>query len=280
MLDRVKPLGIKYFETLVNFIEGNYGSSSVLSCEEKGERLSYDEIWKKFVARINALVKVADLKVEKPTSDAERLGYYLNEGLAKQNFMIEMFAGFIMLYSVRDVIGSKASATDTKNLINLWCLDRKIRDILVEFGKPSKDMYTSFKTLLETAQFCDYKITAKNVDNMAFDIVDTLVNSDMASIILGVNMYDSVLWYNKERLEDAIWTGTMLYTIFAAKPSEYALVHSVNKLIFTAMDGSEFKAEKLLELLKPAEKSTKAKASKAEKAEKPATKKASSKAKK
>jgi hypothetical protein len=72
----------------------------------------------------------------------------------------------------------------------------------------------------------------------------------------------------------------MLYTIFAAKPSEYALVHSVNKLIFTAMDGSEFKAEKLLELLKPAEKSTKAKASKAEKAEKPATKKTSSKAKK
>jgi len=280
LLERVKPLGITYFETLVNFIEGNYGSSSVLGGSEKGERLSYDEIWKKFVARINSLVKITELNSNKADGDAEKLGVYLNEGLAKQDFMVELFTGFIMLYSVRDVIGNKASATDTKNLINLWCLDRKIRDILVEFGKPSKDMYTSFKTLLETAQFCDYKITSKNVEKMAFDIVDTLVNSDMASTVLGVNMYDSVLWYNKERLEDALWTGTMLYTIFTAKPADYALVYGVDKLIFRAMDDSEFKAEKLLELLKPAEKAIKAKSTKAEKSEKPATKKTSSKAKK
>jgi hypothetical protein len=185
-----------------------------------------------------------------------------------------------MLYSVRDVIGSKATANDTKNLINLWCLDRKIRDILVEFGKPSKDMYTSFKTLLETAKFCDYKITAKNCGQMAYDIMNDLVHSDMASTVLGVNMYDSVLWFNKERLEDAVWTGTMLYTIFAAKPADYANVYNVDKLIFAAVEGSEYRAEKLVELLKPAEEATKAKASKAEKAEKPATKKASSKAKK
>jgi hypothetical protein len=115
---------------------------------------------------------------------------------------------------------------------------------------------------------------------MAYDIMDNLVHSDMASIVLGVNMYDSVLWFNKERLEDAVWAGTMLYTIFAAKPADYANVYNVDKLIFTAVEGSEYRAEKLVELLKPAEKATKAKASKAEKAEKPATKKASSKAKK
>ncbi|MBQ1198071.1 MAG: alpha-amylase, partial [Spirochaetaceae bacterium] len=276
VLDRVKPLGIKYFETLVNFIEGNYGSSTVLAKDEKGERLSYDEIWKNFVARINALVKITELDDKKAKDDAGKLGIYLNEGLAKRDFMVELLTGFIMLYSVRDVIGSKASATDTKNLINLWCLDRKIRDILVEFGKPSKDMYTSFKTLLETAKFCDYKITAKNCNQMAYDIMNDLVHSDMASTVLGVNMYDSVLWFNKERLEDAIWAGTMLYTIFAAKPADYANVYNVDKLIFTAVEGSEYRAEKLVELLKPAveEKPKKAKA------EKTTAKKTTSKAKK
>ncbi|MEE0878833.1 MAG: alpha-amylase family glycosyl hydrolase [Treponemataceae bacterium] len=276
VLDRVKPLGIKYFETLVNFIEGNYGSSTVLAKDEKGERLSYDEIWKNFVSRINALVKITELDDKKAKDDAGKLGIYLNEGLAKRDFMVELLTGFIMLYSVRDVIGSKASATDTKNLINLWCLDRKIRDILVEFGKPSKDMYTSFKTLLETAKFCDYKITAKNCNQMAYDIMNDLVHSDMASTVLGVNMYDSVLWFNKERLEDAIWAGTMLYTIFAAKPADYANVYNVDKLIFTAVEGSEYRAEKLVELLKPAveEKPKKAKA------EKTTAKKTTSKAKK
>ena len=276
VLDRVKPLGIKYFETLVNFIEGNYGSSTVLAKDEKGERLSYDEIWKNFVSRINALVKITELDDKKAKDDAGKLGIYLNEGLAKRDFMVELLTGFIMLYSVRDVIGSKASATDTKNLINLWCLDRKIRDILVEFGKPSKDMYTSFKTLLETAKFCDYKITAKNCNQMAYDIMNDLVHSDMASTVLGVNMYDSVLWFNKERLEDAVWTGTMLYTIFAAKPADYANVYNVDKLIFTAVEGSEYRAEKLVELLKPAveEKPKKAKA------EKTTAKKTTSKAKK
>jgi hypothetical protein len=137
-------------------------------------------------------------------------------------------------------------------------------------------MYTSFKTLLETAKFCDYKITAKNCGQMAYDIMDDLVHSDMASTVLGVNMYDGVLWFNKERLEDAIWAGTMLYTIFAAKPADYANVYNVDKLIFTAVEGSEYRAEKLVELLKPAveEKPKKAKA------EKTTAKKTTSKAKK
>ena len=111
---------------------------------------------------------------------------------------------------------------------------------------------------------------------MAYDIMNDLVSSDMASTVLGVNMYDGVLWYNKERLEDAVWTGTMLYTIFAAKPADYANVYNVDKLIFTAVEGSEYRAEKLVELLKTAEEEKPKKA----KAEKSTAKKTTSKEKK
>ena len=47
-------------------------------------------------------------------------------------------------------------------------------------------------------------------------------------------------------------------------PADYANVYNVDKLIFTAVEGSEYKAEKLVELLKPAveEKPKKAKAEK------------------
>ena len=68
----------------------------------------------------------------------------------------------------------------------------------------------------------------------------------------------------------------MLYTIFAAKPADYANVYNVDKLIFTAVEGSEYRAEKLVELLKPAEEEKPKKA----KAEKSTAKKTTSKEKK
>ena len=254
VLDSVKSFGIEYFETLVRFIEGNYGSSAVLANHETGEKLTSETVWKNFVDRITALVKICQMTTKSDeTVKGEKLAKYLVAGLKQKSFMVELVVAYIMIYSVRDVIGSKASANDTTDLINLWCLDRKIRDILVDYGRPSKDMYTSFKTLMETSKFCDYQITDKNTKEISYKIVKSLVNSETAAIVLGINMYNSILWFNKEREEEAVWAASMLYSILTAKTTDYENVYKVTKMILEAMNNSEFQAEKMLELLKPSD---------------------------
>ncbi|MGP1587243.1 MAG: alpha-amylase family glycosyl hydrolase [Treponemataceae bacterium] len=281
ILTAAKPAGIQYFKTLVDFIKGNYGSSTVLGKKEYGDKLSCEAVWKNFSSRINCLVKLP-LISQSEEENTKKFGKYLNCGFEKYPYIYELLAGFAIIYSVRDVIGSKATAGDTKNLINLWGLDRKIRDILVEFGKPSRDMQTTFKTLLEAITICDFKLNSKNTQIMAGTIAETFVHSDVANVVLGINMFDNILWYNKEKLENVIWSVGTVFSLFAAKSTDYPNLYKVTTILAKAMDDSEFRAEKLLELLeveKPKAKKTCTKKSsvpknKAEKKDSPKVKKA------
>ena len=274
VLEKAKPFGIEYFKTLVNFIKGNYGSSTVLDKKEYGKVLEYEAVWKNFVSRMNSLAKVTAIAGKDASADVKKFGKYINSGFEKSSEVAQLIAGFIMLYSVRDVIGSKASAEDTKKLIDLWCLDRKLRDILVEFGRSNQNLYETSKILMEGLAFLDYKFTDKNIDLFAFEAIEGLVHSDLAHITLGINMYDNILWFNKERLEWAIWLVLCEYTVFVAKVADLPRLNKALAIMTKATENSEYKAEKLLEILEVAKPKAKAKPAKAA-AKKAATTKSS-----
>ncbi|MCR4790603.1 MAG: alpha-amylase [Treponemataceae bacterium] len=252
ILEKSKSYGIQYFKTLVNFIKGNYGSSTVLDKKEYGTKLEYEAIWKNFTSRINSLVKVTSLASKVEDAGAKKFIKYLKEGFEKKACISDLMTAFIMLYSVRDVIGSKASAEDTRKLIDLWCLDRKLRDILVEYGRSSRDLYEESKILMESSRILDFKLTDKNIDLMAYQTADSFVHSSIAHVVLGINMYDNVLWFNKEKLEDAIWSSAAVFAIFAAKNADMARLYKFVTILTKAMNESEYKAEKLVELLEVA----------------------------
>jgi len=168
-------------------------------------------------------------------------------------FMGEILTAYTMLYSVRDVIGEKATARDSKELINLWCLDRKVRDLLVEYGRPSKDMYEVFKTLMEVTKFCDYPIFVNDLQMTAYLVSESIVRSPEAVIILGLNTFNNIQWIHKERTEFAIWATALVYAIFTAKPGEHIHLLSLFSIVMKALNGSGYDADKFLSAIKPAD---------------------------
>ncbi len=253
VLSKAKKDGIHYFDTLLNFIEGNYGFSSILDKKKTGLSVDSEIVWERFKKRLTTLVKFSEVAQgkTKASENAESLSAFLYEGMLSYPFMGEILTAYTLLYSVRDVIGEKATAGDSKELTNLWCLDRKIRDLLVEYGRPSKDMYEVFKTLLEVTKFCDYPILVKDLPMSAYLMSEAIVRSPEASIILGSNIYDNVHWINKERTEFAIWAAALVYAVFTAKSNEYIHILSLFSLVMKALSESGYNAEKFITILKP-----------------------------
>ena len=177
------------------------------------------------------------------------------------------------IYSVKGVFGKEATSLDAQKLISLWHLDRKIRDILADCGYDSRASFEVFKTLIETTELCDCSLSKKDKKEVAYGFIKTLIENPYNNVILGINQFDNVLWYNKEKADFALWITVLQFAILALKKTETKALLDVKDLIAKSSEKSEYKVENFVALLKPAEKAVKAKKTPAKKAEK-STKKA------
>jgi hypothetical protein len=82
----------------------------------------------------------------------------------------------------------------------------------------------------------------------AHKIAEHFFRSKNAPYICGVNMYNNVLWFNKEKFENAALFALLLHTLFAPQISPEE-TESVYTLLAQAKDASGYQAEKLLALL-------------------------------
>jgi len=256
-----KEKGIKYFETLVDFINGNYGADSVIGKDSKIGKTPAESAWKELAKKISDFAKLASMKNKDrlliEDKEIAKLVKYIQSGFDENYLYKVCFVAYLVCYSVKGVFGKEATALDAQKLINLWHLDRKIRDILSDCGYDSRGTYEIFKTLLETTELCDCTIAKKDEKELAYNFVKVMVENPHNNVILGINNFENILWFNKEKADFALWIVVMEYALLVAKKSDVETLLKVKDLIAKAAEKSEYKVENLLALLKPAEKAKK-----------------------
>ena len=152
---------------------------------------------------------------------------------------------------------------------------------MAECGYNSRDTFGVFKTLMETTELCDCSLSKKDKKEVAYGFIKTLIENPYNNVILGINQFDNILWYNKEKADFALWITVLQFAILALKKTETKALLDVKDLIAKSSEKSEYKVENFVALLKPAEKAVKAKktlakkttAKKAEKSTKKTTEK-------
>lgn len=253
ILSDSKKAGLLYYKTLVDFIEGNYGFASIINKKDTGKSLDAEIVWDKFEKRILNLMNFVESAQAKTAKDSKlkALAAFIYDGILATPYMGDLLVAYAILYSVRDLIGEKASAWHSKELINLWCLDRKIRDLLVEYGRPSKDLYQIFKTFIEVTRFSDYPIIDEELTLSAYLFVQAVLETNEASIILGANSYADVLWLQKEKTEFSFWAAIVLYALFTAEPKDYERLLSLYAIAMKALNDASYKADSFVSYLAP-----------------------------
>ncbi|NLM01064.1 MAG: alpha-amylase [Treponema sp.] len=255
-----KENGLAFYKMVEKFIEGNYGADEVLG-KAKVENMHNADIIKKSLAD-NAwekferiLVRLENLCDEAQKKTAKEMHIKLYEGFLGRPFAAEIFCGYALLISIKEVMGSNASFDKASRLVHIWSLDRKLREVLAQNEIPEAYTFDLTKSFMDVSRFADVALTNKDLKCQAYSAVRILIDEDNASTTMGVNLYDNVRWFNKEKTNDTFWCAEFLYAMCAEKFSanEIVLLEKIIFFVEEATEKSEYKADKLLDILKPSD---------------------------
>ena len=158
------------------------------------------------------------------------------------------------------MLGADGTFSNASRVISLWSLDRKLRMLLTETDSASLSAKNAaayrplFDAITGTHALCDIELTEKTVPEASYTAVAYLVENGTGANLLGLNSFNNILWYNKEKAAYTLNAGVMQYRLFASAPKtgKAELVEKAKRRILNAAKKCGYKADELLTLLKPA----------------------------
>ena len=303
ILERMEEPMKQWFQVANQFIEGNYGASQVVDRTKCGTMATTDKLWAGFKKDFTHLLKLfatisaaagsaagttgsTTAAAKSAESKLTRFQTSLFQGLLERPAATQMLAGMMVAYSLRQVLGTKATASQAAALISLWGLERKLQDLLLNEGVPVAATALPLKTTVLALSFCDLlaklkpakttaatetsavpetakklakagaevKVDAKAVKAVAGIMVDAIVAGKDAREVAGVNLYDNILWFNEEKMEDALWFAVAIPAFLGGGLDggwQEAGLEAVDKALAAAQKKSQYRADQLCRLLPP-----------------------------
>ena len=212
----------------------------------------------------------------------------LFKGLLERPASTQMLAGMAVAHSLQLVLGDKAAAKDGAALVALWGLERKLQDVLLNEGVPVADTAIPLKTMVMALPFCDLmdelggteksakaavaaeksvetadekqaaktpaKAETKKVRLVAGSMVDAIVTGTEAGAVAGVNSFDNVLWFNEERMTEALWYAVAVPAFLGGGldgSRKEAGLEAVAKTLAAGQKKAQYRADELCKLLPP-----------------------------
>ncbi len=198
-----------FAEIAEEYLDGASGRYEAFDRSVKAESGNADAAWKEFSGSLERLTLIALYGKKKPAALSAKAVEFI-DSLASEFSVDEAFlpylAGYLALSILRGVLGKDASGEDARRLVDHWCLDRKLREAYREIGLGGEEAYrivTLLKLILSrTAERTPKPASAG--EPCAARLTKAAFTADDSRAYLGVNVFQGVVWYNKERLEEAL----------------------------------------------------------------------------
>jgi glycosidase len=174
-----------------------------------------EDIWDGFAAYLRRLIKLAEYvrpgykageTMKKTGTEGARLLKSLAGNIAARPGLGAFAAGYGILALLRPVIGAGASGADAAALAARWQLDRKLREAFGALGIPGDEacrVTEIMKAVL--ARTAPVSRTAYRKPFSAKALVLENYDAEDFRRILGVNLFDDAVWFNKEAFDETLF---------------------------------------------------------------------------
>ncbi|MCL2185002.1 MAG: alpha-amylase family glycosyl hydrolase [Treponema sp.] len=265
----------KYIETARHFISGADGSYDAWFAEDedgvicKFKSAGTDNILNEFEDFIDRMAVIKDaIKESKIAKNAKKAASPLScitKRVTNSNLLCVVILCYGLLSLLRSVIGKTPSGKSASglNAANLafdhWDLGRKMREILYRFGASGNEALNITgitravlcKTNLDQEDLAAYKWPVNkssgsdNSDAAAFAsliLEENYLDEDFRRI-LGINIYNDIIWFNKEGFENALFYSSLFF--LADGSVEIPIDERVNRIagIYDVLTKAEAKSE-------------------------------------
>ncbi|GHU76437.1 hypothetical protein FACS189461_3990 [Spirochaetia bacterium] len=265
---------LKFITAAAHYLDGGKGAYDAFKTDLPHKSLRSDEIWEHLAAwlrRIFALAAYADVPPEDSGKAVKTIFKELKEEFAEGPGLAAFSAGYGVLSILRSVIGAGASGSEAAALMNHWGLDRKLRECWAALGIDSGKAWQLSGLMGAILRRTNPPIIPSKIPSKEPSkeppTAETLIveNYDAEDFrkVLGVNLYDGVIWFNKECFEGALHYAPLFLMLDSTAESETDWLGYINLVAaiaeqFRAAEGlSAYRLDGLLAALgddKPAKK--------------------------
>ncbi|MFA6505360.1 MAG: alpha-amylase family glycosyl hydrolase [Treponemataceae bacterium] len=263
-IESLKKPTLNFIRVASEYIDGASGRYESFDTKGTFTQRSAESIWEEFSQALNSILLLGDYAKKTPETLKEDAGIFvknLTKNFAAEEDSLVYLAGYLVFTLLRGVLGKDVSGEDARRLIDHWCLDRKLREALQVIGINSEITYriiTLLKLILSRTAVPKTKTKAgESETNETYDLVkDAFIAEDSRSF-LGVNVFEGVVWYKKERFEEALFYASAVaavesdgtaFNVTRRNKRLEAIAQTVSTLK-TANEAAGFRMEALLEKL-------------------------------
>jgi len=265
VVETLNKLVEKFVETAAHFITGADGAydawipDTVAEDDEEDvscnfTKIGNDVVLKEFASLVDRLAKIME-EIKKP-------GFPLSAFTnckEKRHLLCSVILGYGVISLLRSVIGKEASGSHAASLaFTHWDLGRKLRDIFRSFGASENEVWKitdiARAVLIKTEHEPFWKKETKfDASVFAALILEENYLDDDFKRILGINIFDDVIWFNKEGFETALFYSSLFFmvegSVYISIDERIKRITNVYDVLLKAEVKSGYRFDKLLENL-------------------------------
>ncbi|MCL2265161.1 MAG: alpha-amylase family glycosyl hydrolase [Treponema sp.] len=282
-IDSLKEPAVAFIETASRFISGADGlwdpweakqpavtpqassakNGKSVSC--KFTAVDTNTIWKEFESFISGLKNILDMLEKSQYRGAIQspLLERVNKCLSERQLLNAIALSYGMLGILRSVIGKEATGIHAASLIfDHWDLGRKLRQTYMLFGASDAEAWRITDlvraVLSRTNILHEWDKSKKNgskfsPSEFAALIIDENYHNEDFRRILGINIFNDVLWFNKEGFEDALFYSSLFFMMETSvkMPMEERIekIASIYDVMTKAQAKAGYRLDNLLDFL-------------------------------
>jgi hypothetical protein len=222
----LKECAGEFIVTALNFIDGA-GSWDPWTASSAGALGESDDVSCKFTpVSMNVILeefeefagRLAKIK-EALKNPATPLLAEITKRITNEQLLCVVALGYSLLSLLRSVIGKEASGRHAANLaFDHWDLGRKLKEIFCRFGVSEYETWRIIdiaKIVLSKTKLAPFWEKGKKFDAAEFAAMileENYLDEDFRRV-LGINIFDDVIWFNKEGFEDALFYSSLFFMV-------------------------------------------------------------------
>ncbi|AEF84610.1 alpha amylase catalytic region [Treponema primitia ZAS-2] len=225
----LKTPALNFIAAAEKFLDGAEGQYDPFTVQWSYPRVPHEQIRKGLTAYFERLIALIDYGHAAGKKGAKPADRFLQEQgakiIAKPSIAIYATA-YGALTLLRDILGAGASGAEARALAEHWSLDRKLRECFTglgiagdEAGRVTEIMKAVLARTSPVIETPTPKAAAQSLSPAETLILKNYHAEDFRKL-LGVNLFEDVVWFNKEAFEEALFYAPLFIALDSAAALE------------------------------------------------------------
>ncbi|MBP5441615.1 MAG: alpha-amylase [Treponema sp.] len=244
------------------------GTQKEMRVSKKATESTPEERFKSFCRQIEYLATtMADAQGVKSTKDGATVSRNkISDTAFKTTQENVLYSGLMNYDCAPEILSAFAmvSSAGRKNCL-AWAYDRKLTELLGKAEIKTPGMKETLRSLFFMMRVRDFNFGASSFGKSAYESAKLLVDGPNSPLLVGTNEFNGIKWFNKEKMESAMWYCLAAVTMFSPRILREQ-IYRLYRTLTAAKESSEYQCEKFLESLKPNPKTSTARQTKAKEA--------------